>query len=631
MVWSLVLSVVSATVLAAVMRGLAFTDGEESRQELRSRARAMADYHVSEWEGVLKTTSLLQPVSSLVNLNTGSSSIIVSPTAVAGVATIEQSVRISNRTITFRDFVGIPSTGGRLYVPTRVEASDNLNGGPQQRHQAAGIPDWLTADLTANPSTLAWAGFSQEAVLEGAQWQAFLSALNLTNSTLLQYEMIVFVVNQDGVPRASNLTWEFWKGNNRIRFAGSANSILRRTLTVAQYRNIFSLGAAPSPSTTVEAVLFDFTALGFPSFELAQGPIRVIARSTSGASAPAIDSIARVDSQEGGTLTGVLHEMGRPVANGEMNAFDTVLVRTVLSMPDNAGSGTADVPLGATSSNIAIYQGTLIPPVTGNYRFRFRTDDGSRLWVDHRNVVSAWWAQGPTTFTSGDVALTANTPVSIWYEWWDWGGMEGRRVEWLRPGGSSTWEVIPDSVLRPGNGTEAVGRGFWSFNDGNSSGWTLQGIRVPGNGNGPLGVPNAAGIVQNQFLGDFGGNNPRPTLRVSNVPPGYIILAFEFRRYGSWDAFNEWGPDVFRVIANGTQVASHNGWLDPTGELSVTMPTHGIRSTSNWHLHRVSWWHDGGDLEIRFTKDNQVGQDINDESFILDNVMVRRVLTGPRP
>ncbi len=430
----------------------------------------------------------------------------------------------------------------------------------------------------------------------------------------------------------TNTVWEFHKSNLRIRVNANAPGVIQRNITPATYQSVFGLGTSPlGNSGTVRAILFDFDQIsGNATFTSNAGQLRAIVQSPGGGTAPVIDAAARLGSEEEATLMGMMHESGLVHRNNQINAFSTVLVRTVLSAPDNAGSTALFTPLGAGTVNYAIYEGTLIPPATGNYRFRVRTDDGSRLWVNDVNRISTWVAQAPATHTSGDFSLTANVPVPIWYEWWEGGGQEARQLQWQVPG-SNTYVTIPDTSLRPGNGTEPVERGFWGFNDGVSAGWSFNGIRVAANGNGPLGVPNANGIVQNQFLGDFGGENAEPSLSLGDVPAGRIIVTYEVQLIGTWETNHsdgqsgQTGPDHLHLRANGSTLFSQVAAQTTTGELSTTLPFASVLRDGNWRRYRCEFNHGGGSLTLSWQKTSPGTIDsINDESFVLDNVMVRR-------
>lgn len=633
MLYAVILSVVCATLVGGVLRMVAQGAEDQSKREKALRARAFADEQLAVMRSRGKAGTLTVP-GSISRTGTGLSStgsFSLSATR-AGMVDVEQAVSTGGRTYLFRDSVAIPNPIiGSFSFATFAYGADNFNGGLVGAQGSLGVPDWTAADLNTSlapvgRTTLSASGYFDAYEPPPGTFNAFAASLGLTQAQLAGYEFIAFSVANSTGPDFANSTWEFWKGNSRLRVASNATGVLRATSTTTAYQELFGLGAPPfGANTVVRVILFDFdTISGGPGFKAITGQQRVIIWTTSTTNAPRIDAIARLDGFETGPIRGILHEMGWPVRNNEANSFSTVLTRTVLSMPDNAGSGTQDVPLGSVSDNYGIYHGQLTPPTTGNYQFRFWTDDGSRLWVNDQLMVSAWWPQGPSLYTSGNIALTANVPVPIWYEWWDWGGAEGRRVEWLPPGGS--WQLIPDQHLTPGNGTEPLGRGHWSFNDGVSTGWTLNGIRTSGDGGGPWGVPNAAGIVSGQFLGDFGGNNARPELDLGTVAAGRIIVTYEMFINGGWESSGGNGPDTIRLRVNGSEITNYYGAQGGTSEIRTTLPFLSLREPGGgWRNMRLEFQHSGGPLRIQWDKLNNGGDNINNESFLLDNVMVRRV------
>lgn len=83
----------------------------------------------------------------------------------------------------------------------------------------------------------------------------------------------------------------------------------------------------------------------------------------------------------------------------------------------------------------------------GTYRFRVRTDDGSRLYVDGDLKIESWKAQGPTDYYSDWINL--NSWVSLVHEYYESGG---GATAWL------TWEKLPEFSCPTPN--------FWCTNHG---------------------------------------------------------------------------------------------------------------------------------------------------------------------
>ncbi|GIH20397.1 beta-glucosidase [Rugosimonospora africana] len=98
--------------------------------------------------------------------------------------------------------------------------------------------------------------------------------------------------------------------------------------------------------------------------------------------------------------------------------------------------GGASPAPGVNATNWSVkWTGTLRPPATGSYQFSLNSDDGSRLFVNGKQVINNWFNQGPTTRT-GTVTLTAGQPVSIEVDYYQAGGGSNVSLGWQVPGQS---------------------------------------------------------------------------------------------------------------------------------------------------------------------------------------------------
>jgi len=83
---------------------------------------------------------------------------------------------------------------------------------------------------------------------------------------------------------------------------------------------------------------------------------------------------------------------------------------------------------------------------TQTYTFYTTSDDGSRLWVNNVEIINNWTDHLPTE-TSGTIALTAGTPVSIRLEYYDANGNASVSMSWSST--STPKAIIPTSALAP--------------------------------------------------------------------------------------------------------------------------------------------------------------------------------------
>lgn len=645
MLYAVLLSVACTTLVAGVVRLVAQSANDQARRERALRARAFANIQVAVYQSQGIVGSLTLPATII---RTGATGIAATGTAVAvpgvdGLVRIEQTITYKGTSYFFRDFVGNLYASTQINWATRGDSSDFTIGGSSSAQDGTGVPDWAAVNLSGTPvgfNAVAFAGFSNSVTMQSSSISLLASSLGMTVAQLQTNEFIAFSVSNSASSSFANATFEFWRGNNKLVVAGNSVGTTRATITASNYQTMFGLGASPlGANTYVQVIVFDFDAItGGATFKTYSNQQRVVIASSSGTAAPRVDAMGRLDQAESAPVQGLLVEVGKGTGRNEYNSIVDVPVRFVGSAPSsnrnaqaisqepNVFSGGANPSGWSTFGHYCSWSGTIVPPTTGNYQFRFTTDDGSRLWVNDKLAASSWAGQGATTYTSANIPLTANSSVSLWYEWWDWGGGEAYSLEWLPPGGS--WTVIPDSQLRPGLGSENVA--YFGFDDNISTGWSWQNtdIRKNANGTGPDGqtVPNSNGIgvYSGSYLGDFGGQNAETTLTLSGVSSGRIVLTCELIIFGSWELSGNGGPDYLNVTANGTQVASILGGDTATVDSGNSLPFVNVMSSGVTRLVRIEFQHSGGNLALKFKKSSPSNSNINNESFGLDNVMVRR-------
>ncbi|HLL89338.1 MAG TPA: PA14 domain-containing protein [Tepidisphaeraceae bacterium] len=91
------------------------------------------------------------------------------------------------------------------------------------------------------------------------------------------------------------------------------------------------------------------------------------------------------------------------------------------------------------------FQGWLVPPQTGQYRFKFPSDDGMRFTLDGRKVVDKWG--GPTEPQTEPLTLEGGRRYSIIIEHANSGGGPSHlRFLWSKDGGA--YDLVPEDALR---------------------------------------------------------------------------------------------------------------------------------------------------------------------------------------
>ncbi|MBC6697413.1 RICIN domain-containing protein [Hymenobacter sp. BT190] len=103
---------------------------------------------------------------------------------------------------------------------------------------------------------------------------------------------------------------------------------------------------------------------------------------------------------------------------------------------------------GVRNDNFSVrWEGQVEAPSTGRYKFITRSNDGVRLWVNGKQILDNWSAQGTTTITSAEVSLAAGERATIKMEYYDQEGEATVRLQWVRPNQGS--QTVPSVYLYP--------------------------------------------------------------------------------------------------------------------------------------------------------------------------------------
>jgi hypothetical protein len=132
--------------------------------------------------------------------------------------------------------------------------------------------------------------------------------------------------------------------------------------------------------------------------------------------------------------------------NNQTLTSPATLVRIDPTVNFNWDVGSPDPSIPADHFSVR-WTGTVRATVTGNYTFATTSDDGIRLSVGGVQVINDFTDHGPTTDTSGAVALNGGQFYTVTLEFYeDTGGAEAILM-WTPPGGGQS--AIPQSALYP--------------------------------------------------------------------------------------------------------------------------------------------------------------------------------------
>ena len=117
--------------------------------------------------------------------------------------------------------------------------------------------------------------------------------------------------------------------------------------------------------------------------------------------------------------------------NGQDLKGEPLVRRVDANVDFDWGGGSPDPKVPSDHFSVR-WTGTLLPPVTGDYKIGTRSDDGARLWVDGKLVIDDWRDQGVES-RSAKVPLTAGVPVAIRAEYYENMGDAVMKLGWVPP------------------------------------------------------------------------------------------------------------------------------------------------------------------------------------------------------
>jgi beta-galactosidase len=110
------------------------------------------------------------------------------------------------------------------------------------------------------------------------------------------------------------------------------------------------------------------------------------------------------------------------------------LQRTDLQVDLDVSPGaTPDPNFGMTENYSVRWQGSIVPPRTGQYVFVAGGDDGVRLWVDGKQVIDDWSIHAYREQKSLPIQLEEDQPVKLKLEFFQGGGEAKCALKWSVP------------------------------------------------------------------------------------------------------------------------------------------------------------------------------------------------------
>ncbi len=264
------------------------------------------------------------------------------------------------------------------------------------------------------------------------------------------------------------------------------------------------------------------------------------------------------------------------------------------------GNGTPGVA-GIGADNFSVrWEGFVMPPVSGSYTFRTRSDDGVRLYVDGNLVIDNWTDHAPTDNDSAPIALNAGQRYPVVMEYYENGGGAVAQLSWSGPD-TGGFQFIPRSALSHFCGAPRPSA-FYTLDQAS---WAGAGDVIDSSGNGFNGtamggaVPVFARVCNGVQLNASSHYIQVPGL--SGLLNATASLAFWIRTTQTGNDTGWLAPGVSGVELSGGGDDIFWGWLDASGRIGLSVgDTYTTKSTVP--VNDGNWRH------VVLTRDHVAGQ-----------------------
>jgi len=227
---------------------------------------------------------------------------------------------------------------------------------------------------------------------------------------------------------------------------------------------------------------------------------------------------------------------------------------------------------GIGANNFSVrWQGFITPPVTGNYTFRTRSDDGVRLYINGNLVINNWTDHAATDNDSAAIALTAGQRYPVTMEFYENGGQAVAQLSWSGPS-TGGFQFIPLSALSYCGGALPSPRAYYKLDE---AAWNAAGDVADSSGNGFNGTAiGGATPLPAQVCNGAQLNGTSRYIQVNNLSNelnATASLAFWIKTTQTGNDTNYLAPGVTGVEQAGGADDIFWGWLDASGRIGITV------------------------------------------------------------
>lgn len=264
------------------------------------------------------------------------------------------------------------------------------------------------------------------------------------------------------------------------------------------------------------------------------------------------------------------------------------------------GNGTPGVA-GIGADNFSVrWQGFVTAPVTGNYIFRTRSDDGVRLYVNGSLVINNWTDHGPTNDDSAPLALTAGQRYPLVMEYYENGGGAVAQLSWSGPS-TGGFQFIPLPALSYCGGALPVPRAYYKLDE---AAWNAAGDVADSSGNGFNGTAmNGATPVPAQVCNGAQLDGAARYIQVNGLSAelnATASLAFWIRTTQTGNDLAWQAPGVSGVEQAGGADDIFWGWIDAAGRIGISVGND-FATKSTLAINNGAWRH------VVLTRDHVAG------------------------
>lgn len=254
--------------------------------------------------------------------------------------------------------------------------------------------------------------------------------------------------------------------------------------------------------------------------------------------------------------------------NGQSRSYftGTEIVDTPSVIDNDWGRSSPITGIGNDNFSVR-WTGTLLAPANGDYTFRMRTDDGSRLYLDGVEIIDFWSDHGAAYRSSSAITLQAGQTYSLRMEYYEAGGNAVAQLEWSGPG--IAMDIIAAEYFVSSCAIDPVAQ--WQMEEAFWDNLSNDVIDATGNGNNGRAYNGASTVVSDCNYGIFDGVDD-----YVQIPHNDDLNGQQELTYMAWVRADSWtGVDqiMAKSVHGGGSGRAQMGIFSESGRLKLRAET----------------------------------------------------------